>query len=251
MLRKNCVQILFRLFALIAFPFAAYGEAQPLFSGARAPLIAPPQQTLLQAPTAPVRPMGASLFQGRANGGLFAPVERGAGLTEDLSRGALALSAHDVQVIRNVIGRAESHRDGYDAVQHGAKRRPPKPPTQMTLGEIFEWIKATPGQPHAIGRYQFIPKTLGRLVTILDLGPEARFTPALQDRLSDILLAEAGLHDLRAGEMSRKQFMNNLAQIWAGLPTSSGKSHYHGYAGNRASITWAEFDRELARVFPG
>jgi hypothetical protein len=51
--------------------------------------------------------------------------------------------------------------------------------------------------------------------------------------------------------MNRHQYMNNLAQIWAGLPTSSGKSHYHGFAGNRATMTWARFDAEMAKIFPG
>jgi hypothetical protein len=45
--------------------------------------------------------------------------------------------------------------------------------------------------------------------------------------------------------------MNNLAKIWAGLPNSTGKSHYHGYAGNQATMTWARFDAEMAMIFPG
>ena len=68
-------------------------------------------------------------------------------------------------LIRNIIGQAESPRVGYDAVQHGAAIKPPKRPTDMTIGEIYDWITATPGQPHAIGRYQFIPDTLRRVVT--------------------------------------------------------------------------------------
>lgn len=51
--------------------------------------------------------------------------------------------------------------------------------------------------------------------------------------------------------MSRHDFMNNLAKIWAGLPTSSGKSYYHGLAGNKAVLSWAKFDKEMAQLFPG
>jgi hypothetical protein len=54
-----------------------------------------------------------------------------------------------------------------------------------------------------------------------------------------------------AGKMERHDFMNNLARIWAGLPNSSGKSHYEGYAGNKAVMTWDKFDAEMARIFPG
>jgi hypothetical protein len=138
---------------------------------------------------------------------------------------------------------------GYNAVQHGAKKRPAKRPTEMTLGEIYDWIDATPGQPHAIGRYQFIPKTLRRLTRKLGLQRHHLFSPQIQDELSDVLLAEAGLHDFNAGSLTRHGFMYNLAKIWAGLPTSNGQSYYHGFAGNKASITWTHFDAEMARIF--
>ncbi len=121
----------------------------------------------------------------------------------------------------------------------------------MTLGEIFAWIEDTPGQPHAIGRYQFIPPTLARLVEIVGAGPDDRFSPRMQDRLADVLIQEAGLTAFREGRMTRRAFMNNLAKIWAGLPNSSGRSHYHGFAGNAATMTWARFDREMARIFQG
>jgi hypothetical protein len=150
-----------------------------------------------------------------------------------------------------LISRAESPRMGYDAVQHGARVRPNKPPTQMTMGEILQWIEDTPNQPHAIGRYQIIPATLRRLITRLDLHPHPRFTPALQDQMAEALLADAGYPAFRRGEMGRHEFMNNLARIWAGLPNSSGQSHYHGYAGNRATVTWSRFDAEMAAIYPG
>ncbi len=123
-------------------------------------------------------------------------------------------------------------------------------PTQLSIAQIYHWIDTTPGQPHAIGKYQFIPKTLRRLVHKLNLPPETRFSPLVQDRLADVLLAEAGLHRFLRGDMSRHAFMNNLAKIWAGLPNSSGKSHYHGYAGNKASVSWAKFDAEMKTIFP-
>ncbi|AJE45283.1 hypothetical protein [Celeribacter indicus] len=226
--------------------------AEALLPGATMPLVTGAGLPLIEVATRPITPVGPSLFSGRAEGGLFAPAPPrvpASARGHRLRDGGLA-PAH-VEKLRQIIGRAESRRDGYDAVQHGAKRPPPKRPTRMTLGEIFDWIRDTPGQPHAIGRYQFIPATLARLVTELDLGPEVIFSPAVQDRLSDLLLAEAGIFEVGQGMISRRQFMNNLAEIWAGLPTSSGRSHYHGYAGNRATISWAEFEREMARIFPG
>ncbi|MGC1495466.1 MAG: hypothetical protein WA790_06630 [Sulfitobacter sp.] len=191
----------------------------------------------------------SSLFIGRSAAGLFAdPPAHEPVFADAPYRG---VGGADVLHIRHLIGQAESRKHGYDAVQHGARIKPTKRPTSMTLGEIYQWIADTPGQPHAIGRYQFIPKTLLRVARKIGASPEQKFSPRLQDKLADVLLAEAGLHKFRAGQLSRKAFMNNLAKIWAGLPNSSGKSHYDGYAGNKAAMTWAHFDAEMARIKPG
>jgi len=46
----------------------------------------------------------------------------------------------------DLIALAEAGPAGYNAVQHGARIRPTKPPTEMSLGEVFDWIKATPSR---------------------------------------------------------------------------------------------------------
>ncbi|WP_226779723.1 hypothetical protein [Oceaniglobus trochenteri] len=196
---------------------------------------------------------GASLFIGQTGQSLFAPVapRQMKGALPPLPAIAAVQGGTALQRLRQLIGHAESRRHGYDAVQHGARIKPAKPPTAMTIAEIYRWIDETPGQPHAIGRYQFIPPTLKRVVRIAGLGEAHRFSPGVQDRLADVLLAEAGLGGVQAGTLPREAFMANLAKIWAGLPTASGKSHYDGYAGNRASITWAQYSAEMARIFPG
>lgn len=191
----------------------------------------------------------ASLFIGQEGASFFAPFpER---LAQPSDKAHLAHNAKQVERLRHLIAKAEAGAKNYDAVQYGAKIKTPKPPTRMTLAEIYAWIDATPGQPHAIGRYQFIPATLKSLVNRLGVPDSAQFSPRLQDQLADILLVEAGLIEVSKGQMGRHAFMNNLAKIWAGLPNSTGKSHYDGYAGNKASMTWAFFDREMQRIFPG
>ncbi|EPX86877.1 hypothetical protein [Salipiger mucosus] len=230
--------------------------AGPALAQARAQLFVAPQDDdrgpLLQAgqplfSTGSAAPTGGSpsLFTGSTGGRSLLSRAR---LTPDLAPGPLAGKA---ERIRHIIARAEAGPAGYDAVQYGARIKPRRPPTQLRLSEIFAWIDRTPGQPHAIGRYQFIPATLRRLVEALNLPAETRFSPRVQDRLADLLLHEAGLGALQRGEITRTAFMNNLARIWAGLPNSSGRSHYHGYAGNRATMTWAAFQREMAPIFPG
>ncbi|WP_323777209.1 hypothetical protein [Leisingera sp.] len=179
-------------------------------------------------------PGAASLFRGRSSGSLFAPALR---------------TPPSVSQLLSLIASAEAGKANYDAVQLGAKRKPPKKPTQMTVAEINAWINATPGQPHAIGRYQLIPATFRRLVKHQGVKPQARFSPELQDRLAHQLIEEAGYSAFLKAEMPRKTFMLNLAKIWAGLPTSNGKSYYEGYAGNSASLTWSHFDTEMKRIF--
>ncbi|KUP90644.1 lysozyme family protein [Tritonibacter horizontis] len=183
-----------------------------------------------------LNPRAASLFRGRSSGSLFA---------------SPPMVSIDVAEIMNVIAKAEAGKADYNAVQHGAKIKPPTAPTQMTLQQIYAWIKDTPGQPHAIGRYQFIPATLKRLASHQEVPLNRRFTPALQDQLAHQLIEEAGLSAFKAGEMTQVTFMNNLAKIWAGLPTSSGKSHYHNYAGNKATVTWANFKAQMDQIFSG
>lgn len=207
-----------------------------LLSGARAPLV-----PLAQNAAAVSR---ASLFANRDPAGLFAP--------NGARPEALVIKPNTTaRRVRDVIAKAEAGPAGYDAVQHGARIKPPKRPTQMTLGEIYAWIDDTPGQPHAIGRYQFIPKTLRWLADRAGLHIRTRFTPEVQDALADLLLADAGLAEVTAGRLSDAEFMDNLARIWAGLPTASGRSYYHGFAGNKATMTRAEFERKIRIILAG
>ena len=236
-----------------------YAPRPPLFD--QLPMEATPQPLIRARAEIPdtaeaeeARGRSQSLFIGRSSRGLFAPLTPRDGAPSRSSLhadGPISSNDPHAEMIRHVIADAEAGRAGYDAVQYGATRKPARPPTQMTLGEIFAWIEATPGQPHAIGRYQFIPSTLARLVDIAGATPDDRLSPEMQDRFADILLKEAGLDAFRSGTMSRHGFMNNLAEIWAGLPTSSGRSHYHGYAGNVATMTWDRFDSEMVRIFQG
>ncbi|MGV8984782.1 MAG: hypothetical protein ACOH2H_00645 [Cypionkella sp.] len=151
--------------------------------------------------------------------------------------------------LKHLIGWAEAGRNGYDAVQHGASIRPPKRPTEMSVDDIYQWIADTPGQSHAIGRYQFIPSTLNSLVHEVGLTRDTLFTSEVQDHLADVLLEDAGYSAIMSGQISRHRFMENLARIWAGFPTSTGRSYYDGYAGNRAVITWNEFDTHMKKIF--
>lgn len=192
--------------------------------------------SILTRPPAPVATLTrASLFAGKTPQGFFAPRLR---------------TYAGVAGLRDLIAKAEAGKAGYDAINLGAKIMPGKPPTRLTIGEIWAWMDATPGQPHAIGRYQLIPPTFKRLVRHLGLSMDQRYSPDVQDQFADALLNEAGMEEYLAGHLGQTNFMNNLAKIWAGLPNASGRSHYHGYAGNKAVISWDDFQSEMDRIFP-
>ena len=53
--------------------------------------------------------------------------------------------------------------------------------------------------------------------------------------------------EFQAGAIGRTPFMNGIARIWAGLPNSSGQSHYDGYAGNSAGMSWARYESAKCR----
>ena len=154
----------------------------------------------------------------------------------------------DYRAILDIIGRAESPRQGYNAVVYSARIRPQKSPTRMTIAEIYNWIEATPGQNHAIGRYQFIPATLRRVVIKAGIRSSQRFSEAVQDRLAMVLIQEAGFAPWKAQQLTDASFMDNLARIWAGFPLANGRSAHHGVAGNRATVSRSAVQEALTQT---
>ena len=152
--------------------------------------------------------------------------------------------------LRNLIAHAEAGAGGYDAVQVRAAIRPEALPTAMTLDEIRAWVAASPSQPHAIGRCQFIPSTFERLDAATATSGDDIFDLELQDRWANVLIQEAGYADFVSGRLSPDAFMDKLAAIWAGLPLASGLSAYDGIAGNHATISRVAFTRALTAIFP-
>ncbi|MBD3666127.1 hypothetical protein [Sulfitobacter aestuariivivens] len=162
---------------------------------------------------------------------------------------SLSSSGGRTAQVLSLIGFAEAGKLQYNAVHMSASRRPRKRPTEMSLGEVFHWIKATPGQQHAIGRYQFIPSTLAMLVNRVDAPPQASFGPRMQDQLAVMLLKDAGYSEFLAGRMTMSKFMDKLAWVWAGLPLRNGQSAYRGIAGNRATISRKFYAEQMQRIF--
>jgi muramidase (phage lysozyme) len=103
------------------------------------------------------------------------------------------------------------------------------------------------GRPSsAIGRYQFIKRTLQALAA--PLPTDTLFTPSLQDHLAVQLLVGRGYKSWWRDQMDNIHFAHGLSCEWACLPDpfNGGRSHYDGIGANHASTTLSHLYAALA-----
>ena len=153
---------------------------------------------------------------------------------------ARATIAH-VKPLLDLIAKAES-AGNYDAHYGKAGNTNPRF-TQMSVDEVIAWQMAfvSSGQPSsAVGRYQIIRGTLKGLKTNMKLNGTETFDAALQDKMAVELLKGRGLEAYLLGRVTMDAFIDEIAKEWAGLPNTSGKSHYDGDGLNSAQIKLAE-----------
>ena len=153
--------------------------------------------------------------------------------------------------ILDVISRAESRRDGYNAIAPGDYH--PRL-SKMTLQEAYKVRGVRRGGAGALGRYQFTGdyNTFFEKASYAGLGPNDIFSPTNQDKMAIALSrVQVGvtLDSIKNDPISAGDL---LAQIWAGLPLLSGpnkgKSYYEGQYGNKARITVQEYETALRKV---
>lgn len=116
--------------------------------------------------------------------------------------------------------------------------------TDMTIGEVLEWQASREWESYgarssAVGKYQFIHKTLKETVRSSGIDPNTKFTPAVQDKLIfHRLLTFRKMKDYLEGKISAEEFLDkHLAKEFAGLKTTSGKGIYDGDGLNVASLS--------------
>ena len=105
--------------------------------------------------------------------------------------------------------------------------------SQLTIGDILK-RQAEPGND-AAGLIQIVPGTLKGMVRDYGYSEDTKFTPQVQTEMALFLMKEKGLDKWINGEMTDGAFADNLAKVWAGLKTSSGKGVYDGDGVNGAS----------------
>ena len=80
----------------------------------------------------------------------------------------------------------------------------------------------------ALGRYQIVRTTLRKMRKELGLKGTEKFDAAMQDRLAVHLLKGRGLDAWASGKISDKQFLANLANEWASLPSRAARGLQRG-----------------------
>lgn len=151
----------------------------------------------------------------------------------------------------------------YETIIGHNQRHLDKPVTAMTVDEIIaasdHWRRRFGTTSGAAGAYQIIKPTLVQLKKDLGLTGKEKFTPALQDRMGELLCKKRGADQFLAGTLSLAAFGNNLAREWASFPVLSattrgkqkiarGQSYYDKFAGNHALVSPATVEGVLAQM---
>jgi hypothetical protein len=190
----------------------------------------------------------------------------------------------DIVDLRNLVAEAEGTTDakasqenfasGYDVpFAYGQYLQPSKPISQMTFQELRDFqgrqVNATKGTfdntnlgTGAVGRYQFIGRTLENLKNRLGYKDTDVFSPEVQDRLFDALMEEQGLQKLLAGLITPEKFQEKLSSQFASIPkpgteTGTYKGQNTGVTSDRVSAVLssmqadAQTDQMLSEEQPG
>lgn len=139
------------------------------------------------------------------------------------------------EAVKKVIREAEASGD-YNAVFGSVNKIPL---TKMSLNEVMALqgqMQASGSPSTAVGGYQFLNRTLVDLKQQLNLTGKEQFDDALQDKMADALLHKRGWSKYIDGKITHKQLVDSLAKEWAGLPNTSGQSHYAGDGLNRSTV---------------
>lgn len=113
--------------------------------------------------------------------------------------------------------------------------------SDYSVGELLaaqQLARVAGARSTAVGKYQFIYKTLKALVAKLGTHPTVKFTPEMQDTFAYELLRQRGYETWKAGGMTNKKFALNLAKEWASLPhPDTGRSVYAGDGLNASHVS--------------
>lgn len=140
---------------------------------------------------------------------------------------AISFAANDVDFL-NLMGNLEGPY-GFDTVSGFAPVAPERPLTQMTLSEVIayqEKIRSLGTVSSAVGRYQFIYRTLHGLVHQHGISGDLVFDGEVQTYLARFLMHDCGFY---TADTPVVPLANCLATVWAALPVVSGPGAGRSY----------------------
>jgi hypothetical protein len=147
-----------------------------------------------------------------------------------------------------LISRGEGNYSTFNRGNAGDSPRKKIDFSQMTIRDIMALQSLPPGNSQrlfAVGKYQVIPVTMRGAVAALGIGADEKFGPSLQEKVfRDYLIADKRPNVKRfiTGQ-SNDLFAAQLAlalEFASVADPNTGRSHYGGSGGNRASIKTAE-----------
>ncbi len=112
---------------------------------------------------------------------------------------------------------------GYNDITGFTDRRPVRAVSQMTIQEVLDFqmmLRQKGTQSSAMGRYQFIYKTLDYLVKLHSIDTNQLFDKRMQDHLARLEMARCGFYDRT---LDVREVGDCLAHTWAALPLLTGK----------------------------
>ena len=137
----------------------------------------------------------------------------------------------DIELFDKIVG---GESDDYDTVYYNSKIKPPKPITQMTVGEVRAWQDSSVSagsKSSAAGRFQIIRKTMDSLINSGVLSPGDVFDEDTQRRAYEALLDNRGFSKIKSQiqsatsekdkETLAKRLQNNLAMEFASIPVAT------------------------------
>lgn len=138
--------------------------------------------------------------------------------------------------VLNFIAQFESNGN-YNVVLGGGTQ----PLTKMTISDVYalqDQMRRSGKESTAVGRYQFVKRTLQECVNGLGLDPDKTlFDEKTQDSLIIYRLrAYRGLDEWLEGSLTTENFLNNLSKEFASMPSpqKGGQSYYQGVGSNKA-----------------
>jgi muramidase (phage lysozyme) len=162
-------------------------------------------------------------------------------------------TSFSVDKLLNYIGMKEA-RGQYNMLVGGKTK---SDLTTMSVADVQKFQNTMIKNGHettAVGKYQMLYDTLAGLVRNGVLKPGDIFNSSTQDRAAIALLKEKGMDSYVSGKLSKEEFADRVARVWASMPLGSGRGAYDGVGSNKAIGSRADYLAAFARdggIFDG